>query len=86
MESISSTNYSYYLGYIMHHRIFQEQGMENFFSYDYSGEPFIFFGTAHIGALLAIVLLNIFLLRYKDKDESIQKKSTFGVDGYSAVG
>jgi hypothetical integral membrane protein (TIGR02206 family) len=48
--------------------------MQAFFGYDYTGEPFIFFGTAHIAALLCIIALNIFLLRYKHKDESTRKK------------
>lgn len=48
--------------------------MQEFFAYDYRGEPFIFFGTAHIVALLAIVLLNIYLLRYRKKDETTRKK------------
>lgn len=48
--------------------------MWNFFRYEYNGKPFEFFGTAHIGALLAILLLNVFLLRYKNKDESNRRK------------
>lgn len=48
--------------------------MWNFFSYEYIGKPFEFFGIAHIGALLAILLLNVFLLQYKYKDESIRRK------------
>ena len=48
--------------------------MQAFFGFDYTGEPFHFFGTAHIGALLAILLLNLFLLRYRSKDETVRKK------------
>jgi hypothetical integral membrane protein (TIGR02206 family) len=48
--------------------------MDSFFSYSYTGNPFAFFGAAHIGALLAIFLLNIYLLRYRNKDESVRRK------------
>lgn len=48
--------------------------MWKFFSYEYSGKPFEFFGIAHIGALLAILLLNVFLLQFKSKDESVRRK------------
>jgi len=46
----------------------------SFFTIDYTGKPFEFFGIAHIGALTAILLLNIFLLRFKNEDEAIRKK------------
>jgi hypothetical integral membrane protein (TIGR02206 family) len=46
----------------------------NFFGYEYSGKPFEFFGIAHIGALLTILLLNIFLLQFKNKDEKARRK------------
>jgi len=45
-----------------------------FFSYEYSGKPFEFFGIAHIGALLAILLLNLFLLQFKNSDENTRRK------------
>jgi len=45
-----------------------------FFSYEYSGKPFEFFGIAHIGALLAILLLNLSLLRFKNSDENTRRK------------
>lgn len=48
--------------------------MQQFFTYDYTGDPFIFFGAAHLGALLVIFLLNLFLLRYRNKDEITRKK------------
>ena len=48
--------------------------MQAFFGFDYTGQPFRFFGAAHIGALLAILLLNLFLLRYRNKDEAVRKK------------
>jgi hypothetical integral membrane protein (TIGR02206 family) len=46
----------------------------NFFGYEYNGKPFEFFGIAHIGALLTILLLNIFLLQFKNKDEKARRK------------
>ena len=48
--------------------------MWKFFSYEYSGKPFEFFGIAHIGALLAILLLNLFLLQFKNSDENTRRK------------
>jgi hypothetical integral membrane protein (TIGR02206 family) len=48
--------------------------MDSFFGTNYTGKPFTFFDTAHIGALLVIFLLNIFLLRYRGKDESVRYK------------
>lgn len=48
--------------------------MDSFFSVNYTGKPFAFFDAAHIGALLVIFLLNIFLLRYRTKDESVRRK------------
>nr|NIV09906.1 TIGR02206 family membrane protein [Fodinibius sp.] len=45
--------------------------IREFFSYDYSGEPFILFGTPHIFALIIIVFANLAILylsrRKKDK-------------------
>ena len=48
--------------------------MGSFFTIYYTGKPFEFFGIAHIGALTAILLFNIFLLRFKNKDEAVRKK------------
>jgi len=48
--------------------------MQSFFAYDYQGAPFEFLGIAHIGALLFLAGLNIFLLRYRQKDELTRKK------------
>ncbi|NWG35620.1 MAG: TIGR02206 family membrane protein [Chloroflexi bacterium] len=43
--------------------------MENFFAGEYSGPAFQFLGTAHLGALLALILLNLYLVRFKKADE-----------------
>lgn len=48
--------------------------MRDFFALDYAGAPFQFLGAAHVGALLFWVALNLFLLRYKHKDESVRRK------------
>lgn len=48
--------------------------MEKFFAGDYPGPAFEFLGTAHIGALLVIVLLNIYLLRFKNADEKTRSR------------
>ena len=49
--------------------------MENFFALNYTGKPFGFFDLAHIGALAAVFLLNLFLLRFKNKDETVRRKA-----------
>ncbi len=43
--------------------------MGTFLSVDYSGPAFELFGPAHLAALAAIVLLNIFLIRFRKSDE-----------------
>ncbi len=47
--------------------------MGEYFAFDYTGKPFAFFGAAHIGALLAIALLNVFLLRYRNKPAAVRR-------------
>jgi hypothetical integral membrane protein (TIGR02206 family) len=49
--------------------------MRNFFAYDYQGPSFQFLGTAHIIALSILVLLNLFLLRDRKKDEHARKRT-----------
>ena len=44
--------------------------MDHFFAKNFTGGEFAFMGTAHLIALLSIVLLNFYLLRYKSKSES----------------
>lgn len=43
--------------------------MEKFFAGDYPGPAFEFLGTAHLGALFVILLLNLYLIRFKNADE-----------------
>lgn len=43
--------------------------MGQFFTGEYPGPAFELFGPAHLAALLVIVLLNLFLLRFKGADE-----------------
>jgi hypothetical integral membrane protein (TIGR02206 family) len=43
--------------------------MGPFFAGDYPGPAFEFLGGAHLAALLFLVLLNVFLLRFKNADE-----------------
>jgi hypothetical integral membrane protein (TIGR02206 family) len=40
--------------------------MTQFFTADYTGAPFEFLGTAHLGALAALVLLNLVIIRLRD--------------------
>jgi hypothetical integral membrane protein (TIGR02206 family) len=48
--------------------------MEKYFAYDYTGAPFILFSTPHLAALLALLLLNIGLLRFKNTPGNIRRK------------
>jgi hypothetical integral membrane protein (TIGR02206 family) len=48
--------------------------MDKFFARDYTGTPFFFMGVAHLAVLLAIILLNLYLLRFKSKDEATRTK------------
>ncbi len=53
--------------------------MSNFFVWDYPGAPFQFFGAAHLIALGLIVLLNIYLLRFKSLPESARAGVRWGM-------
>jgi hypothetical integral membrane protein (TIGR02206 family) len=44
--------------------------MGQFFTGDYSGPAFQFLGIAHISALIFLVLLNLFLIRFKNADDA----------------
>ena len=43
--------------------------MDLFFAGDYPGPAFEFLGTAHLAAISALVLLNLYLLRYRKADD-----------------
>jgi hypothetical integral membrane protein (TIGR02206 family) len=43
--------------------------MSQYFAYDYTGNPFILFGTWHLVALLMIALLNVGMLRFRKSSE-----------------
>ena len=45
-----------------------------YFIKDYTGAPFVLFGAAHIGTLLVIVLLNLWLLRFRGASEATRTK------------
>jgi hypothetical integral membrane protein (TIGR02206 family) len=45
-----------------------------FFARDYAGGAFQLFGAAHLAALAALVLLNLFLLRFKGSPEATRKR------------
>lgn len=47
--------------------------IEEMFAKDWTGAPFEFLGTAHLITLGLIVLLNVYLLRFKDKPEKTKK-------------
>ncbi|HXF84950.1 MAG TPA: TIGR02206 family membrane protein [Anaerolineales bacterium] len=47
--------------------------MDQFFSADYQGPPFEHLGAAHLGALTFLVLLNLFLIRFRQANESTKK-------------
>lgn len=48
--------------------------MAKYFAGNYPGPEFVFFGTAHIAVLLLLVLLNLFLLRFKNADETTKSR------------
>lgn len=48
--------------------------MDKFFAGDYPGPAFEFLGTAHITALAVLVLLNLFLIRFKDSSDGTKSK------------
>ena len=45
-----------------------------YFIKDYTGAPFVLFGAAHIGTLIVIVLLNVWLLRFRGASEATRTK------------
>ena len=45
--------------------------MSQFFTYDYTGTPFVLFGTWHLAALLVIALLNFGMLGFRKSSEKI---------------
>lgn len=47
--------------------------MNQFFAKDFSGGEFAFMGTAHLMALFCIVLLNLYLLRYKARSDDTRR-------------
>jgi hypothetical integral membrane protein (TIGR02206 family) len=47
--------------------------MEQYFAYDYKGEPFQLFGAAHIAALLALILIGYGLTRFKNASEGTRR-------------
>jgi hypothetical integral membrane protein (TIGR02206 family) len=49
--------------------------MEEFFAWDYHGAPFELFGRAHLGGLLALLLLNLGLLSLKKADEAARARA-----------
>ncbi|HTP01786.1 MAG TPA: TIGR02206 family membrane protein [Anaerolineales bacterium] len=48
--------------------------MGSFFARDFLGPPFMLFGAAHLAALGVLVLLNIFLLRFRGSPEDTRRK------------
>lgn len=48
--------------------------MDQFFAKNFTGGEFAFLGTAHLFALFSIVLLNLYLLRYKNSNEETRRK------------
>lgn len=48
--------------------------MGQYFAKNWTGAPFYFLGIAHMIALLSILAFNLYLLRYKAKDEAARSK------------
>ena len=47
--------------------------LKNFFAVNYSGPAFRLFDISHIAALAGLLLLNLFLLRYKNADDETKR-------------
>lgn len=47
--------------------------MHRLFARDWQGAPFVLFGTAHLAALAAVVLLNLWLLRFRSASEETRR-------------
>lgn len=50
------------------------QRMEQFFAGNYPGPAFEFLGTAHLAALLCLLALNLYLIRFRNADEKTKNK------------
>jgi hypothetical integral membrane protein (TIGR02206 family) len=62
--------------------IIEETIMEQIFAKDWTGAPFIFFGTAHIVTLLIIVVLNVILVwRYKPALDQSKRTAAYVMAG-----
>lgn len=48
--------------------------MDQFFAGDYPGPAFEFLGTAHLAAISALLLLNLYLLRYRKADDPARSR------------
>ena len=46
--------------------------MDQFFAADYQGAPFEYLGTAHLGAIAFLILLNLFLIRFRNSSDSVK--------------
>jgi hypothetical integral membrane protein (TIGR02206 family) len=53
--------------------------MPEFFAVDYAGVPFEFLGAAHIGALLAILALNLLLIRVREAEPATRSRVRWGL-------
>ena len=48
--------------------------MRQYFAYDYSGAPFVLFGAPHLAALLALLLLNLGLLKFRGASQAVRRR------------
>lgn len=55
--------------------------MIQFFAKDYTGAPFDFLGAAHWGALIALLILNVILTRFKGAGESTRRTIRYTLAG-----
>ncbi|HET9589772.1 MAG TPA: hypothetical protein VFO91_13380, partial [Anaerolineales bacterium] len=49
--------------------------MDPFFAADYTGPAFEFLSAAHLGALAFLVLLNLFMIRYRHADDKTKSRN-----------
>ena len=51
----------------------------DFFSVEWSGQPFVLLSTSHLAGLAAIVVLNLWLSRFRHSPERVKRRIRYGI-------
>jgi len=51
----------------------------DFFSVEWSGQPFVLLSTSHLAGLAAIVVLNLWLSRFRHSSERVKRRIRYGI-------